>query len=389
VAVILLAVAGQVLHLSELVIAAAAGGALVGAAVLYVRLTRVNLEASRALKPPRLHAGIPGDVEITVRNTSTRTTPSLAISDPFASPTEPTRRWARFRLAPLHPGQAVRASYELDGQVRGVYELGPLEVRLEDPFGLASTLVAAAPVSRLVVYPAIEPLEPLSPGLGSRYQLDARPIAHAAAVDGELYTLREYHTGDDLRRVHWRSTAKRDEVMIRHDDVPRQNAATVVLDLRDEAHTVASLERAVSAAASIVHAAWRRGWSARLVTTDGTDSGVGTGHAHVEAILERLASARAALRPSPAALAVPVDNRGRAGMAAVVTTGAGMRAEPIGLRHRSGVGVLVLVDGAGAPGGRRMSAPGTRVVHTGVGQPLARAWAAAMGGASNREPARR
>ncbi|MBV8297311.1 MAG: DUF58 domain-containing protein, partial [Acidimicrobiia bacterium] len=102
--------------------------------------------------------------------------------------------------------------------------------------------------------------------------------------------LRAYEVGDDLRRVHWPSTARLDELMIRQNEMPWQARVTVLLDVRHRAHTGESLELAVSAAASIVAACWQRGSLVRLVTTDGVDSGYGAAHAHVEAIMERLAS---------------------------------------------------------------------------------------------------
>jgi uncharacterized protein (DUF58 family) len=93
--------------------------------------------------------------------------------------------------------------------------------------------------------------------------------------------------------VHWPSTAKLDELMIRQLDHPLEGHATVLLDLRAVVHTETSLERAVSAAASILVACSRRSSLVRLATTEGVDSGFGTGAAHIDAILERLAVAEA------------------------------------------------------------------------------------------------
>ncbi len=105
----------------------------------------------------------------------------------------------------------------------------------------------------------------------------------------ELYALRAYEIGDDLRRVHWKSTAKLGELMIRQDEMPWQGRATVVLDLRSSVHTPESLELCVSAAASIITASWNHRALLRLVTTAGFDSGFGSGAGHAEGILERLA----------------------------------------------------------------------------------------------------
>ena len=73
----------------------------------------------------------------------------------------------------------------------------------------------------------------------------------------EFVTLREYELGDDLRRVHWRSTARTGELMIRQDEARWRSRAAVVLDVQPGAHDAASFEVAVEAAASVVGAAGR------------------------------------------------------------------------------------------------------------------------------------
>ena len=109
----------------------------------------------------------------------------------------------------------------------------------------------------------------------------------------DFYALRPYVVGDDLRRVHWPSTARHDELMVRQDELPWQGRATVLLDVRRSGHTADSLELAVSAAASVVTASWKRRDLVRLITTDGTDSGSPPGTPHVEAIMEFLATVAA------------------------------------------------------------------------------------------------
>jgi len=109
----------------------------------------------------------------------------------------------------------------------------------------------------------------------------------------DFYALRPYVVGDDLRRVHWRSTARRDELMVRQDELPWQGRVTVLLDVRRTTHTPASFELAVSAAASVVTASWKRRDLVRFMTTDNTDFGYGAGTAHAEAIMEFLATVAA------------------------------------------------------------------------------------------------
>jgi uncharacterized protein (DUF58 family) len=109
----------------------------------------------------------------------------------------------------------------------------------------------------------------------------------------DFYALRPYVVGDDMRRVHWPSTARLDQLMVRQDELPWQGRVTVVLDVRRTTHVPASLELVVSAAASVVTTSWRRRDLVRLMSTDGADSGFAAGHNHVEAIMEHLATVQA------------------------------------------------------------------------------------------------
>jgi uncharacterized protein (DUF58 family) len=106
----------------------------------------------------------------------------------------------------------------------------------------------------------------------------------------DLYALRPYVIGDELRRVHWPSSARHDELLVRQDELPWQGRASVLIDVRAATNTEASLELVISAAASIVTASAKRQDLVRLITTDGSDSGFAAGHAHIESIMEHLAS---------------------------------------------------------------------------------------------------
>ena len=129
----------------------------------------------------------------------------------------------------------------------------------------------------------------------------------SAAPGEDFYALRPYVVGDDLRRIHWPSSARHDELLVRQDELPWQGRTTVLLDVRKAAHSGDSLEVAVSAAASIVAATARRHDLIRLVTTAGSDSDFAPGSDHVEAIMEHLAVVPAVPGRQPA----PVDRDAR------------------------------------------------------------------------------
>ena len=286
---IVLAVAGRMLGLLELYVLAAGCWALMAAALVYLALRPADVEATRTLAPARVQAGDESRVELAVRNRGARPTPVVELRDPV----DGGPRRARLLLAPVPPGATELAHYRIPSERRGVLSVGPLEARRFDPLSLATSARSVAPQSELVVYPLVEDLLPLPHAPGDDRRGGVRRATAVGATGEDFYALRPWAVGDDLRRVHWPSTARRDELMVRQHDIPWQGRATVVLDVRARFHDEESLEQAVSAAASIAVSCGRGGSLVRLVTTDGGDSGFGSGSAHLEALLERLARVQA------------------------------------------------------------------------------------------------
>lgn len=311
--------AGRLFGIFELYLLGAGGAALVIAAALAVARTRLQLDIARELHPPRLHVGGPSRVELRVHNRAARRSPLLTLRDPVGD-----GRNASVVVAPLGPGETVRATYRLPTERRGLLRVGPLGIEVADPFGLAAASTRGAPVVELTVWPAIDEIQSLPHTSGDDPHGGADHPNALTAAGEDFYALRNYVVGDDLRHVHWRSTARRDELMVRQDEMPWQGRATILLDTRTDAHTTETFERAVSAAASIVVACSKRRFLLRVITTGGDDTGSGAGTSHVENILERLAivhtdrsghlaSASAALRRAGAsggALTVLLGGRG-------------------------------------------------------------------------------
>ena len=186
------------------------------------------------------------------------------------------------------------------------------------------------------MWPAIDDIPSLPHTTGDDPHGGAdHPNALSAAGD-DFYALRAYVLGDDLRHVHWKSTARRDELMVRQDEMPWQGRATILLDTRADAHTAETFERAVSAAASIIVACSKRRFILRLLTTGGDDSGSGAGAAHVEQILERLATIQTDRSGHLAGAATALRRAGVAGGALTVLLGGrGEDAEVVARLRRS------------------------------------------------------
>jgi uncharacterized protein (DUF58 family) len=284
-AAIAILAAGRAFGSLELYILGTALGGLVAVAAIMSALTKVKIEVARQLHPPRVHAGTPSRVEVRVQNSGRRRSPLLSLHDAVSG-----TRGARLMVGPLDPNEAARAAYRLPTERRGVLTVGPLDVELTDPFGLTHVSMTASGASELTVYPHVDELSPLPLTSGNDPLAGAEHPNSLGRGGEDFYALRDYVVGDDLRRVHWPSTARHDDLMVRQDELPWQGRGTVVLDVRSSTNTAESLELVISAGASIVAAGSGRQDLVRLVTTDGADSGFAAGHAHVEAIMEHLAS---------------------------------------------------------------------------------------------------
>ncbi len=239
------------------------------------------------MRPARVPAGVPARVELAVVNHGRHESPILAAQDPF----DGGRRWARFLVAPLRPGELRWAAYSLPTSRRGVFELGPLQLQLSDPFGLARVVTVGCPTSTLTVHPRVDVIRlrtvPAEPDPDQRL-----PQPVVGRLGDEFYALREYRIGDDLRRVHWASTARTNQLMIRQPENLLQGRLTVALDLRAAVHDQGTLEAALSAAASLVMSGIRGRTHVRVITTTGLDTGFGSTAAHGAAILDVLAAAQ-------------------------------------------------------------------------------------------------
>ena len=211
---------------------------------------RYRLALTRAITPARVVAGGTARVRLELENMTALRTRILLVEDrvPFSLGASP-----RFVVARLPGGTRAAVTYSVRSLVRGRYPVGPVRLRLADPFGMCEVTRAFTATDPLVVVPRTWPLAPVRGG--GLWGGSGDSITRSAAASGEDdIATREYRYGDDLRRVHWRSTARRGELMVRREEQPRQLRATIVLDNRFDGHRgegpESSLEWAVSVAAS-------------------------------------------------------------------------------------------------------------------------------------------
>ena len=115
--------------------------------------------------------------------------------------------------------------YELRAVPRGRYAFETVRLTIEDPFGLARASLEQGEPQALVVYPRLVALDRLFSEGGAHAQ-DGRRLLLRRPTGYELHSVREYAEGESLRKVHWRSTARRGRLMVKElEDAPRDEVA--------------------------------------------------------------------------------------------------------------------------------------------------------------------
>lgn len=286
VAAVALVALGRFVGRAELYALGGGVAVLLVVCAVWVASRSIDIVVSRSVRPSRVHVGNPCTVEITLRNRASRTSPVLRLRDPVTG-----TAGADLLLAPIGPRKSNTVAYRLPTTRRGLVTVGPMAAEITDPFGLATARNRAAPPIEITVLPRIDDIPPLPRSVGPDPDGGAE-TGSLGRVGEDFAALRPYVVGDDLRRVHWLSSARTDDdLLVRQDDVPWQGRLCLVLDLRREVHDGDTIERAVSATASILRAHLRRGDHTRLVTTTGVDSDYGVGANHLDGLLEYLAVA--------------------------------------------------------------------------------------------------
>jgi uncharacterized protein (DUF58 family) len=308
------------------------------AALLAIR-TRRAVRVTRELSPPRLPVG--GEVEVTLHVRGSALVGALRLVDtvPDAAGPQATAP-PGFTIHRLSGRGGASLAYPLRPSLRGVHAIGPITMGATDPLVLAEFERTITAADRLTVLPRVVALTGLPAALGAGESTSGAALAHQGQGSSDVL-VRPYRHGDEMRRVHWRSTARHDELMVRLEERPWRAGTTVLLDRRDGAHRGrggdSSLEFAISMAASVCAHLIGRGEPVDLVTEDGTPL--------PGPPLDPMLDALAALRPSAREdLTGPDLPTGRDVVAVLGAVTASHR-EHLMARHPKG-GYAVLLDTA-------------------------------------------
>lgn len=251
-------------------------------------VTMRGLAVSR--RPPRrIFAGRPFLMEIAVENLKeSLASYSIEIEDLVA--TKPLDKRCYFLKIPA--GRTQRTSYRHTFGRRGRYVFDGFRVATKFPFALFHKSRQIRETGEVIVYPAIIPIVLPAP----RARQTGETATNQIGRRGDFFGLREYRDGDDRRAIHWRSSARIGQLLVREFEREAQRRATIFIDnaLPDDAAgdaddaDIDALESAISTAASLAAAYLRSGFAVRLVAR-GAHVPFAAGEAQLDRVLRTLA----------------------------------------------------------------------------------------------------
>jgi uncharacterized protein (DUF58 family) len=196
----------------------------------------------RAVEPPRVQKGSPAIALVHAINLSRRALAPVAFEQRLGEEN------VRAYLPRLRGGEHGIRTYRLPTSRRGVFDIGPVEVPRADPFGLCRTVQSMGEPQRIAVHPKLLVLQPLRTGVSMYLEGPSSDLSPQGTIT--FHRIREYAVGDDLRKVHWPSTAKTGTLMVRHNVDTAQPFTVVVLDVNPARYSEDTFEEAVDIAAS-------------------------------------------------------------------------------------------------------------------------------------------
>ncbi|MGS0686957.1 DUF58 domain-containing protein [Nakamurella sp. GG22] len=347
-------------------------------------LRRIRLTAAHLVSPSRLDPGTTGQVVLSVTNAGSARTSTLEISEP---PTVDLATGVRCLVPPLRPAHAAQTDYPIYAARRGRFLLGPPSVRVGDPFGLWEDHRTLPVRTEVLVVPSVVDLTGMPTSSGTRSAAADRAATGASGGDPDV-GIRNYRSGDDIRTIHWRASARHDELMVRLEEPVSHGGAVVMLDHRARAHAGegvrSSLETAVSLAASISQHLLAAEHQMRLTTHAGTVLADGRD------IQDDVLAALAVLEPDRHGSLSPQSVAG-SGLIIAVLGALDLPSAKllVAARRRGTNGIAFVLDvrewDPHAPGGdpaavALLRSAGWRVVTVGSGEGLATVWSRACAG---------
>lgn len=218
------------------------------------------VDVTRTVQPTRVARYDECRATITVRNTARRWRVSLSGTDRIdGAPVV-------FDFPPLAAGESATTTVRIPTERRGLIVFGPLTLDRRSFGDLIRVRRSQGGSASVLVEPRVLDVIGVPPGMRRGHAGAEERIAHGGT---DLVGLREYVPGDDLRRLHWATSARRGQLMVREDADPAQPYLTVLLDDRADSYGEGGLDEAVDLVASLLDAAAVGRSPARLVAASG------------------------------------------------------------------------------------------------------------------------
>lgn len=252
-------VAGYALGWLELVAVAWAGVVLAAVAGLYL-IGRSPFQVELALLHKRVVVGEPAAGIVRVVNPTGRRVPGLTVEVPVGA------GLAEIAMPGLRGGADFAHEFAIPTRRRGAVPVGPVRTVRADPIGLVRREVVWTEREQLVIHPKTISVPSTSTGLIR--DLEGAPTNDLTSSDVSFHSLREYQLGDELRYIHWKSTAKAGTWMVRQFEQTRRSHLVVALSLAPADYASdEEFELAVSVAGSLGVRAIRDGRTVSVVVS--------------------------------------------------------------------------------------------------------------------------
>ena len=236
-------VVGRWLGWAELA-ALGVGAAEVAVLALGMTAGRTRYDVRLDMADRRVAIGQRAVGRVEVRNVARRRALPSRIELPVGS------SGADLAVPSLAPGARHEEVFAIPTARRAVVVIGPVRSWRGDPLGLVRRSVRWTDPVDLYVHPRVVPLGGASSGL--LHDLEGQATRERSDSDLSFHALRDYVAGDDRRYIHWRTSARRDTLMVKQfEDTRRTRTVLVLADAARDYRSDDEFELAVSAVASI------------------------------------------------------------------------------------------------------------------------------------------
>ena len=244
---------GRLFGLIELFIMGTALVSCVAVASFIVTTQRPRIEIGRSTTPNQPEVGQTIQVGLSLLTRSR--VPACDVYESLAAGSH-----IHIAIAPLPAGQVAQANYQLVAQQRGLLALGPSLVEVADPLGLSRRSKSLGDATNIIIFPRSVAIDLPDPNTCQGELIDAiRRVTRYQPTSSEFQAIREYNSGDDPRRINWRASAKREDLVVNEYATEVNMDTYVALNTNPDAYSTEGFERAVSVATSLVRSVERHG----------------------------------------------------------------------------------------------------------------------------------